>query len=134
MNIAVNKKYLFLGLVCFGLLCLLSQGAFAADAGLGSMAKSVRTSFESVGKLITAGSYLAGLGFAIGGILKFKAHKDNPTQVTIGQPLALVFVAASLLFLPSILGMVGSTMFGADPLTAGSKGATADEMKLKTGS
>ena len=29
--------------------------------------------------LITGGAYLAGLGFAIFAVLKFKAHKDNPT-------------------------------------------------------
>ena len=122
MNIKLSKKSGFLAVMCIGLLTLITQSAFAAN-DLGTMATSITNTFEEVGKLITAGSYLAGLGFAIGGILKFKAHKDNPTQVTIGQPLALVFVAASLLFLPSILGMVGGTMFGdSGGVTAGSKG------------
>jgi intracellular multiplication protein IcmD len=57
-------------------------------------------------------AYLAGLGFAIGAIMKFKQHKDNPTQIPIGTPIALIFIAAALLFLPSILGVAGSTMFG----------------------
>ncbi|MDF1645819.1 MAG: type IV secretion protein IcmD, partial [Legionellaceae bacterium] len=65
-------------------------------------------------KLITAASYLAGLGFSIGAIMKFKQHKDNPTQIPIGTPIALVFIAAALLFLPSILGVAGATMFGSD--------------------
>lgn len=52
--------------------------------------------------------------------MKFKQHKDNPTQITIGTPIALTFVAASLLFLPSILSVTGGTMFGKsfDPSTA----------------
>ena len=82
-------------------------------SSLGSMATSITQTFTSVAKLITAGSYLAGLGFAIGAIMKFKQHKDNPTQIPIGTPIALTFISAALLFLPSILGVTGHTMFGA---------------------
>lgn len=120
----LSKKFGFLSILGVGLLVLISQGAFAESATLGKMADQVVTSFESVAKLITAGSYLAGLGFAIGGILKFKQHKDNPTQVTIGQPIALIFVAAALLFLPSILGVAGYTLFEGGGTTAGPTGTT----------
>jgi len=90
---------------------------------IGTMASSITSSFTSLAKLVTAGSYLAGLGFSIGAIMKFKQHKDNPTQIPIGTPIALVFIAAALLFLPSILGMTGSTMFGDDNYsTAGPSG------------
>lgn len=71
-------------------------------ASLGSMASTITSSFTNLTKLITAGSYVAGLGFSIGAIMKFKQHKDNPTQIPIGTPIALVFVAAALLFLPSL--------------------------------
>jgi len=87
------------------------SSAFAADT-IGTMASNIAGSFSSLTKLITAGSYLAGLGFSIGAIMKFKQHKDNPTQIPIGTPIALVFIAAALLFLPSILSMTGATMFG----------------------
>jgi intracellular multiplication protein IcmD len=79
---------------------------------LGTVATSITATFDSLAQLITAGSYIAGLGFAISAILKFKAHKDNPQQVTVGTPIALLFVAASLIFLPSILGVTGNTLFG----------------------
>lgn len=78
---------------------------------IGDVAESITDSFTAVSKLVTAGSYLAGLGFSIGAIMKFKQHKDNPTQVPIGTPIALVFIAAALLFLPSIIGKLGSTVF-----------------------
>jgi intracellular multiplication protein IcmD len=97
----------------------MSQPAVAQT--LGGMASQITGSFRSVARLITAGSYLAGLGFAIGAIMKFKAHKDNPTQITIGQPIGLLFVAAALLFLPSILGVAGSTLFSS-ARTAGPTG------------
>lgn len=107
-----NLKYILSSVVCFGLLALFSQEVMAAGLTVGGMASSITGSFESVTKLITAGSYLAGLGFAIGAIMKFKQHKDNPTQITIGQPIGLLVVAAALLFLPSILSVAGATMFG----------------------
>lgn len=87
----------------------------ASTASVGDIAASITSSFTDLTKLITAGSYLAGLGFSIGAEMKFKQHKDNPTQVPIGTPIALVFIAAALLFLPSILGVAGQTMFGDSP-------------------
>lgn len=95
---------------CLGL--MLIAGEAAAGLTIGNMATSITSSFKSLTQLITAGSYLAGLGFSIGAIMKFKQHKDNPTQIPIGTPIALVFIAAALLFLPSILDVAGYTMFG----------------------
>jgi hypothetical protein len=69
-------------------------------------------SLAGVGEDITGGSYIAGLAFAIGAVEKFKQHKDNPTQITIGTPVALVAVAAALLFLPSVLSVEGYTVVG----------------------
>ena len=106
-----SRKYIsyFLGLF----LLSASSTVLASQAmDLGQMASQIASSFASLAKLITAGSYVAGLGFSIGAILKFKQHKDNPTQIPVGTPIALVFIAASLLFLPSILGVTGATMFG----------------------
>lgn len=79
---------------------------------LGTMAESITGSFTNVSKLITAGSYVAGLGFSIGAIMKFKQHKDNPTQIPIGTPAALTAVAASLLFLPTVLSAKGTDITG----------------------
>ncbi|MDI1352282.1 MAG: type IV secretion protein IcmD [bacterium] len=101
---------------------LFSHDASAAQT-IGGMATKITSTFGSLAKLITAGSYLAGLGFSVGAIMKFKQHKDNPTQIPIGTPIALVFIAAALLFLPSILGVTGATMFGSSGgSTAGPKG------------
>jgi hypothetical protein len=62
---------------------------------------------EEIQRFVAAGTSLTGLGFALSAILKFKAHKDNPKQTPIGTPIALVFIAAALLFLPSIIGEGG---------------------------
>lgn len=124
----INKsgyKYWLMSAACLGLLALVSQEAAAgSNLTIGGMASSITQSFTSLAKLITAGSYLAGLGFSIGAIMKFKQHKDNPTQIPIGTPIALVFIAAALLFLPSILGVTGSTMFGTSGGTTAGPGGT----------
>jgi len=99
-----------------------SAASSSSGSTVGDMASSIISSFTSLTKLITAGSYLAGLGFSIGAIMKFKQHKDNPTQVPIGTPIALVFIAAALLFLPSILSVAGQTMFGSAGTVAGPTG------------
>ena len=118
-KIISNKNVVMLA--GFGLLMV--SGVSMAAPDLGVMASSVTSTFTSVAKLITAGSYIAGLAFAIGAIMKFKQHKDNPTQVPIGTPIGLIFIAAALLFLPTILGVAGATMFGATGgTTAGPKG------------
>ena len=50
-------------------------------------------------------------GAKVSAVMKFKMHKDDPTQVPIGTPIGLVFIGAALLFLPSILNVTGSTIF-----------------------
>jgi intracellular multiplication protein IcmD len=115
-------KFCLLTATCCGLAFLVCQDASAATETIGGMASTITKSFKSIAKLITAGSYLAGLGFSVGAIMKFKQHKDNPTQIPIGTPIALVFIAAALLFLPSILGVTGATMFGSGGTTAGPEG------------
>lgn len=104
-------KYWLSSIAFLSLFVLICHDAVAGKS-IGDVAQSITGSFTNLAKLITAGSYLAGLGFSIGAIMKFKQHKDNPTQIPIGTPIALVFIAAALLFLPSILGVTGSTMFG----------------------
>lgn len=118
-----NKKKKSKGMMSFAFLGLLIFAGTAAATGMtvGGMASSITGSFTSLAKLITAGSYLAGLAFSIGAILKFKQHKDNPTQIPIGTPIAMVLIAAALLFLPTILGIAGATMFGGGE-TAGPTG------------
>lgn len=43
---------------------------------------------------------IAGLGFAIGAIMKFKQHKDNPTQIPIHTPIALFLISKELQLRP----------------------------------
>jgi intracellular multiplication protein IcmD len=125
MFLSKKIKYSLMMLIGFLIMLLINHGVFAGTAGnWGTVASKITGTFENIGKLITAGSYLAGLGFSIGAIMKFKQHKDNPSQTPVGTPIALVFISAALLFLPSVLASTGSTMFSNNAKTASPKGCT----------
>src|SRR6478672_2742852 len=113
-------------LVIFGLACIMmGTAAIAAVSGVGSVAAQVTGNVANIARLITAAAYVAGLAFAVGAIVKFKAHKDNPTQIPIGTPIALLFVGAALIFVPSVFKASGSTLFGASGSVAGVSGITS---------
>jgi intracellular multiplication protein IcmD len=95
-----------------------------SSMNLGSVASTLTSSFYNLSKLITAGAYMAGIGFAMASMLKFKAHKDNPTQIPIGTPIALLFIGAALIFLPNIFGIAGNTIFGGTSGAGGVYGTT----------
>ncbi|MDX1900922.1 MAG: type IV secretion protein IcmD [Gammaproteobacteria bacterium] len=110
----MKKSRLTKAVVLFAgaMLCLFSCELLWAAAGISGVAKNVTGNLGAVAKLITAGAYVAGFAFVVGGIVKFKAHKDNPTQVMISQPIALLFIGAALIFVPSVFKTTGGTLFG----------------------
>lgn len=110
-----------LSIVCF----TVGSTAFAADVSLGTAALQITGSLSALASLITAGSYVAGFGFAVGAILKFKAHKDNPTQIPVGTPIALLFIAVALIFLPAIFSVTEQTIFGGTAEVGGVTGTTS---------
>jgi len=107
-------------------LLLMFVGTFLSDAigsnsnlkTIGWVANNIQNSFSALARLITGSAFIAGFGFFCAAILKFKAHKDNPTQVPVGTPIALLFVAIALIFLPSLFSVGGRTLFG-NSMTAG---------------
>lgn len=101
-------------------------GGGGQGQSLGDVASNVTDSMTNVGKLITAASYVAGVGFALMGMLKFKAHKDNPSQTPLSQPIVLLAIAAGLVFLPSLISTTGQTVWkGGERAT--SKGGGLEE-------
>jgi intracellular multiplication protein IcmD len=84
----------------------------AATTGISQIAGNITGAFKGLGQLMIAISYLAGIGFTIASIFKFKQHKDNPTQIPMGTPIALLGVGIILIFLPAIVGPIGETIFG----------------------
>ena len=79
---------------------------------LGEMACSIEQSFPGIVQLMVAAAYVCGIGFALAALFKFKQVKDNPTQIPIGTPFALLMCSALLVFLPGLFQPLGITLFG----------------------
>ena len=47
-------------------------------------------------------------------LVTYKNYKDNPTQIHIIQPVALLFISAALLFIPSVFASSGATLFDSE--------------------
>ena len=76
--------------------------AAALALATGSVATPVQAQTETPGErlsdisqLITAASFAAGTAFALGAILKFQVHPDNPTQIPVGEAIAALSNAFS---------------------------------------
>lgn len=125
-----NKSLLSLCAYFGSLLALffIADLSLAGDGqSLGDVAGTVTESMSNVAKLITATSYVAGVGFAMMGMLKFKAHKDNPTQVPLSQPIVLLVIAAGLVFLPNLISTGGATVWGNEGARATSEGGGLED-------
>lgn len=105
-----------------GMLVCLSTAAFAGGNDLASVAGVVTTEFNAIAKLLSVTAYVAGVGFAMAGVLQFKAHKENPQQVPLSKPVVMIVVAGCLLFLPTILNIAGSSLFGGSQTSAATAG------------
>jgi len=67
---------------------------------------------SDVAGLITSISAVAGLGFGVASVFKFKQHKDNPQQVPLGMPLSLLGIGVMLMWMPFLLQSLGTTIAG----------------------
>ncbi len=100
-------------LMGFGSLALAGSGG-----DLTAVANTVTKQANAVASLLSILSYVAGIGFAMAGILQFKAHKENPQQVPLSKPVVMIIVAACLLFLPAVLTTAGASIFGSSAQSA----------------
>lgn len=91
-------------------LAMFAVPAFAQQ-DIGGAAENIFGQLTSVADVITAGVFLAGLGIAAASAFKFKAHSENPQQVTLKVPLMYAFVAALCIGLPAYLNLSRSTIF-----------------------
>ena len=109
--------------------------AAAADTSLSTIANNVRKNLMAVANLIMGIAFLAGIAFFLTGLVKFKAHKDNPTQVPLSAPLVMIAISACLMFLPSLISVAGQTVFGGTQTSAqGALKETADTNLFSSGS
>lgn len=118
----LNRVFFYSVLACG--LWLWIEPSFAADAAasgssgvskattIAGMANNLKDQFKAIGELMTGTAYIAGIGFGISAVFKFKQHKDNPTQVPIGTPFALLAISVLLVFLPGLYKPAAKSIYG----------------------
>lgn len=105
-----REKQIILGVGMISV-ALFSTVALGEGTTLATLSKKVVVQANAIAQLMTVAAYVAGVGFALAGILQFKAHKDNPQQTPLSKPIVYIVVAACLLFLPTIMNIAGSSLF-----------------------
>ena len=101
-------------------ICFYAGNVFAQmTRGIAGIASSITGMVGTLATMMIAISYIAGIGFVIASLFKFKQHKDNPTQIPLGTPLALLIIGIVLVFLPMIFTPVGESIFGTGAKPAG---------------
>lgn len=93
------------------LLPFITLNAVAEQASdLSSMVGQLQSQIATVVNLFGAVAFVAGIGFLLAGILKFKNFRDNPQQVPLSAPITYLIIGSLLVFLPSLVKIGGETM------------------------
>lgn len=95
-------KYLALGVAGLGFFAV-DPAMAAVTGGLNTLSGNVTGQMPAVASLLSSIAYIAGIGFGIKAILKFKEHNESKGQVPLSQPIVMAVVAGLLLALPSFL-------------------------------
>lgn len=110
----------------FFLLTSLSSAWASNQLGLGRLAVGLLEQYKFFAMLIVGTAFIAGICFFVAAIFKFKQHKDNPSQITIGTPFAMVAISVALIFLPGFIKPAGESLFGEESMSAGVSGSIAE--------
>jgi hypothetical protein len=101
------------------------EPAMAQD--LNAVTGVVKNQMPGVAQVLSAASYVGGVGFGIKSALKLKEHNESKGQTPLSQPITLGIVAALLLALPTMLSTAKGSIFG-----VGSTGTTLDGSTINT--
>ncbi len=110
-NSKVIKVVILLAVSILGCYAAIVLADSSAD-NIGVIANRITGTFSNLAKLITAAAYVAGAGLTVTALFKFKQHKDNPQQVQLGTCVTILLIGVTLIFLPSIITVGGSTLYG----------------------
>jgi len=90
----------------------MAQTASAQDQTIGKVADDLGGQIQSVGKVIGAGAFVAGLAFVAMGLMRLKAAVDSQgQQVKYSEGVWRIVVGVGLVALPAVIG-VGQGTFG----------------------
>ena len=102
---------------------LMATNAMASSNDIGQIATAFGQTTTGFASIASGGSYVAGAFMGMRGMLKLKAHAENPSQTGLGIGAGSVAVGAGLIGLPFIINSVLSTG-GGDASTLGAGNVT----------
>lgn len=88
-----------------GLLFLMSLLTYPALAAVGSVAQlsnSLMGPVSGLARVMHAIAFVSGVAFLLGALLQYKYHRDNPQQVRLSTPIALLAIGIALVAIPII--------------------------------
>ena len=94
--IAMTTRIFVIGMT----LMLIGEPAFAIS--LGGIADNLLGPTRGITQLMYGVSYVAGGLMFIMAVLQYKAHRDNPSQVRLGTPAALLIFAIVFICIPIV--------------------------------
>ena len=117
-----------LGLLGLGVaLTALAVDPAMAQTGLNKVTGELKDQMGGVADLLSAVSYIGGVGFGIKAALKLKEHNESKGQTPLSQPITMGIVAALLIALPTFLKTATETLFGGS-----SQKTTADGGQMRS--
>ena len=117
-SVVLKNKRVLLTVGSLGLFAFLAPAWGFADVKTGiSMSQineNVTDAMQNMASIVHAVSILGGIAFFVAFAFKAKQHRDNPTQITIGQPLMYLFLAIVLSMLPWFISSSTQIVYGQD--------------------
>lgn len=121
----INRQILGIGIFCVTACALLTPELALAQAatsapnialkngqGLGALAGNIRTSLGGATSVITALAYMGAIAFGFIGILKWKAHAEQPDRTALKIPVTYMAIAAMCAALPEVIGTGIASIWG----------------------
>jgi len=91
----------------FALTMVASAPSWAKDAA--AVSKTVKGNFGAIGEMFLALFLLGGIILVGMGLLKLKAHRDNPQQVPLSQPMTMIIIGGLLTVILGLMTIAGDS-------------------------
>jgi intracellular multiplication protein IcmD len=118
-----NRVYLFFAALA---IFLLATHCFAdSSSNIDSMQTQLRASSLSTARIVNMVALISGIGFIFSSFYKFNAHKTNPQQVPLAQPLSMLILGSALTVLPYLIPAIVSSTVGGKVASSGNPASAA---------
>ncbi len=100
-----NSRFIaaFYAMLAFTFFHVSPVHAQVAAGSIGDLILNLEWQLFSFPRLMTAVSYLLGLGFGVWGIVQFVNHADSPSQIPINNPIRMLIACAFFLGAPTLV-------------------------------